>query len=266
MLLVSVLICVCVLGYLAQTTGLCMVKGVNEWKSGNKEFLLAILVSGTSIWVAVLFSHYADISLSFKSYPVTGWLLLGGFLFGLGTAFNGSCGVSTLSRLMRGDTRMLSTIVGWLVGWLILAHWSSQIGVMKSASPTYINYVLLIFSSLIFITWAFLGDKKRQTLWFSMMGIGLLAGFIYIYQPKWPPSALFNHLSRALIGDKANDWPTLEQYFYFITLLLGMFLAAWRTKKFIFVPSHLKHWAAHLFAGVLMGIGASLAIDRKSVV
>lgn len=52
----------------------------------------------------------------------------------------------------------------------------------------------------------------------------------------------------------------MEQYLLFIALLLGMFLAAWRTNKFMFVPSNFKHWVEHLFAGTLMGIGASLAI------
>jgi len=39
-----------------------------------------------------------------------------------------------------------------------------------------------------------------------------------------------------------------------------MFIAAWRTNKFLFVPSNFKHWLEHLFAGTLMGIGASIAI------
>jgi hypothetical protein len=265
MLFVSVLICVCLLGYLAQTTGLCMVRGVNEWKAGNKEFLLAILFSGILIWVAALFSHFAGIPLSFNAYPISSWLLFGGFIFGLGAAFNGSCGVSTLSRLTRGDSRMVATIIGWLVGWTILAHWSSQIDLVRNPSPTNINYLPLIIGSLAIIIWAFWGNNKRKKLWFGMMGIGLLAGFIYLYQPKWPPSGLLNHLSHALVENKPNNWPLFEQYVFSITLLLGMFLAAWRTKKFLFKPSNIKHWATHLVAGILMGTGASLAMGANSV-
>jgi uncharacterized membrane protein YedE/YeeE len=265
MLFISVLICVCLLGYLAQTTGLCMVRGVKEWKAGNKEFLLAILFSGILIWVAALFSHYADMPLNFKTFPISRWFLFGGFIFGLGTAFNGSCGVSTISRLARGDSRMIATMIGWLIGWTILAHWSSQIDLVRTPSPTHINYLLLIIGSVAIIIWAFLGNNKRRELWFGMMGIGLLAGFIYLYQPKWPPSGLLNHLSHALIENKPKSWPLLEQYVFSITLLLGMFLAAWRTKKFLFEPSNIKHWAVHLFAGILMGTGASLAMGANSV-
>jgi uncharacterized membrane protein YedE/YeeE len=260
MLLPIVLILVCTLGFLAQSIGLCMVKGVNEWKAGNKEFLLAILFSGILAWVATLFAHYADVPLKFRTYQISGWFIFGGLLFGIGTAFNQGCGVSTLGKLARGDSKMIATILGWLVGWTILAHWQPKMDVMENPLPDNITYLLLMVGSLALIIWAFFGNKQRKTLWFSMMGIGLLAGFVFLYEPKWPPSGLLNQLSSALVDNKVNSWPALEQYFLFVALLLGMFFAAWRTNKFLFVPSNFKHWLEHLFAGILMGIGASLAI------
>ncbi len=260
MLLTLVLICICLLGYLAQTTGLCMVRGINEWKAGNKEFLLAILFSGILAWVAILFAHYADIPLKFRTYQISGWFIFGGLLFGIGTAFNQGCGVSTLGKLARGDSNMIATIIGWLIGWTILAHWQPKIEVMKNPLPDNITYLLLMIGSLALIIWAFFGNKQRKALWFSMMGIGLLAGFIFLYEPRWPPSGLLNQLSGALIDGKVKLWPALEQYLLFIALLIGMFLAAWKTKKFMFVPSSLKRWIEHLLAGSLMGIGASLAL------
>ncbi len=51
-LLLGALILIMLLGNLAQTTGLCMVRGVNEWLNGNPIFLLAILLSGVWAWVA----------------------------------------------------------------------------------------------------------------------------------------------------------------------------------------------------------------------
>lgn len=260
MLFTIVLICICLLGYLAQTTGLCMVRGINEWKAGNKEFLLAILFSGILAWVAILFAHYADIPLKFRTYQISGWFIFGGLLFGIGTAFNQGCGVSTLGKLARGDSNMIATIIGWLIGWTILAHWQPKIEVMKNPLPDNITYLLLMIGSLALIIWTFFGNKQRKILWFSMMGIGLLAGFIFLYEPKWPPSGLLNQLSSALIDSKVKSWPALEQYLLFIALLIGMFIAAWRTNKFLFVPSNFKRWIEHLFAGTLMGIGSSLAI------
>jgi hypothetical protein len=40
------LLLVCIIGFLAQSIGLCMVRGVNEFKSGKPEFLLALLLRG----------------------------------------------------------------------------------------------------------------------------------------------------------------------------------------------------------------------------
>ena len=98
-----------------------------------------------------------------------------------------------------------------------------------------------------------------------MIGIELLSGFIYLYQPKWPPSGLLNQLSGALIDDQLTNWPSIEQYILFGALLLGMFLGAWHTKRFSFISSNIRHWIEHLFAGTLMGIGASLAMGGNSV-
>ena len=265
MLFISVLFGICFLGYLAQTTGLCMVRGVNEWRLGNKEFLLSIIFSGILIWISASFAHFSDINVSFKAYQINSWFIFGGFLFGLGTAFNKGCGISTLSRLTRGDSKMIATIVGWLIGLTILAYLSPKITLIRDPLPGNIPYFFLIIVSLIIVIWVSLGNEKRQKQWFSMMGIGLLSGFIYLYYPKWSPNALLNQLSQALCDDKLNNWPALEQYTFFVALLLGMFIAAWHTKKFLFVPSRIHHWVKHSLAGTLMGIGASLAMGGNSV-
>lgn len=265
MLFVGVFICVCFLGYLAQTTGLCMVRGVNEWQAGNKEFLLAIILSGVLAWVGAYFSQLFDIKFIFWTHAFSGWFVVGGLIFGLGAALNKSCGVSTLSRLARGDSRMFATILGWLVGWVLLACWPPKISVVRSSLPGEISYLPLITITLTISVWALLGDKKRKKLWFDMMGIGLLSGFIFLYQPQWPPSALLRQISIALIDDKINSWPSIEQYLFFIALLLGMFLAAWRTKRFHFIPANFKYLSQYLLAGTLMGVGASIAMGGNSV-
>jgi len=262
---IIVLLGICFLGYLAQTTGLCMVKGVNEWKAGNKEFLLSILFSGFLIWISTVFALFFDISVSFQAYKISIWFILGGFLFGLGTAFNKGCGISTLSRLTRGDSKMMGTIVGWLIGWTILAYLSPQLTLIREPLPTEIPYLFLIIVSLIIVVWASFSHKKRKKQWFGMMGIGVLSSFIYLYQPKWPPNALLNQLSQAFCDDKLSSWPSLDQYIFFIALLVGMFIAAWHTKRFVFISSNIKHWGKHLLAGTLMGIGASLAMGGNSV-
>lgn len=260
MLFIGSLIGICLLGYLAQTTGLCMVRGVNEWKAGNREFLLAILLSGVWAWSATLFSNYLDIPLKFRTYELSSWFILGGVLFGLGTAFNQGCGVSTLGKLARGDSKMIATIIGWLVGWSVLASLNLEIDLVQNKLPEQVAYIVLMVASLVITFWVFRGNTERKRLWFSMAGIGFLAGFLFLYEPKWPPSGLLNQLSGAIMNRGVEVRPSIYQYSLFIALLSGMFLAAWRTKKFQFVPSNFMHWVMHLLAGTLMGIGASLAM------
>ena len=265
MLLSLVLLAVIALGYLAQTTGLCMFKGVNEWRDGNKEYLMSILLSGVLVWVSTLFAYLVDIPLHFTMYKMNIWFLFGGFLFGLGAALNQGCGISTLGKLTRGDIKMLATILGWLAGWTILAYWSPDRGFVQIPIHKLSHYLLLGSISLLLIVWISFSNKRRKKLWFSMMGIGLLSGFIYLYQPRWSPNAILNQLSSALTENKLYNWPIFEQYLFFIALLTGMLFAAWRTNKFLFVPAKFQQWMVHFCAGTLMGIGASLALGGNSV-
>ena len=81
-------------------------------KKGKPEFLIAILFSGVLSWVAMVFTSFADIPTNFKTFEVNIWFAVGGLLFGFGTAFNQGCGVSTLGKLTRGDSKMIFTILG----------------------------------------------------------------------------------------------------------------------------------------------------------
>ena len=265
MLLSFIFFAVITLGYLAQATGLCMFKGVNEWKQGNKEHLMAILLSGVLVWVSTLFAYLVDIPFHFRIYESNTSFLLGGFLFGLGTAFNKGCGISTLTKLTKGDIKMLATITGWLAGWTIFAYWSPDRALTQAPLLQLTHYLSFSLISVGLVIWVSFGNKERKKLWFSMLSIGLLSGFIYLYQPKWSPNALLSNLSKAFLDNQIHNWPSLEQYLLFIALLIGMFLGALNQKKFLFISSSFKYWIFHLCAGVLMGVGASLALGGNSV-
>lgn len=53
MLFILALLCIFLLGYLAQTTGLCMVRGVKEATKGAPMFIVAIVFSGSLAWVSM---------------------------------------------------------------------------------------------------------------------------------------------------------------------------------------------------------------------
>ncbi len=260
MLFPIALILVCTLGYLSQSIGLCMVRGVNECKEGKPEFLMAILFSGAFAWVATLYSSYFGVPQQFRTYDVNVWFVIGGIIFGFGTAFNNGCGVSTLSKLSRGDSKMIFTILGWLIGWTILSVLNPSTDHQKLVISSDVTIRLLVALSITLVVWAFLGDKERRKLWLTMTSIGLIAGFVFLFDPKWPPSGLLHKISHAIASSDNALWPPKESYFLFSALLLGMFFAAWHTKKFEIIRSNWRQWFLHIMAGIFMGIGASLAL------
>lgn len=237
-----------------------MVRGVNECKKGKPEFLIAILFSGVLSWAAMLFTSFTDVPTNFKTFEINIWFAIGGLLFGFGTAFNQGCGVSTLGKLCRGDSKMIFTILGWLLGWTILANWNPSISHNKFIISPDITIRILIALSVALLVWAFIGDKERRKLWLTMMAIGLIGGFVFLFDPKWPPSGLLHKISHAIANSDNSLWPPKENYFLFIALLIGMFFAAWYTKKFEIIKSSWKEWSLHIVAGTFMGIGASLAL------
>jgi len=253
------LLFVCIIGYLAQFIGLCMVRGVNELKKGKPEFLVAILFSGVLSWVAMVFTSFTNIPTNYKTFEVNIWFAVGGLLFGFGTAFNQGCGVSTLGKLTRGDSKMIFTIIGWLIGWSILSKWNPSISHNKLMISSDITIGVLLTLSIVLMVWAFFGDNERRKLWLTMMAIGLIGGFVFLFDPKWPPSGLLHKISHAIANSDNSLWPPKESYFIFIALLIGMFSAAWYTNKFEIIKSSWKDWSLHMMAGTFMGIGASLA-------
>ncbi len=259
-LLIGALFLIALLGYLAQTTGLCMVRGVTESLKGNPLFLLAILLSGVWAWVAASASYYAGLSPPFKVLEANGWFALGGLLFGLGTAFNQGCGVSTFSKLARGHLQMSATLAGWIVGWCTLDRLRPDVTVVELAPPSLLTYAALAVLSVIISIWTLRGDLARKKLWFGMMGIGLLAGFLFLYEPSWTPSGLLHDLSAAALHGGSTRWPALHRYYLLLALIGGMVLAVWRTKRFDLKSARWTVWLMHLAAGILMGLGASLAM------
>lgn len=261
-LLIIILLFIFTLGFLAQQTGICMVKGVHLLRQGNPAFLLATLACGVLAWVAAGIGLYLNIPIQFQIYEPSINFAIGGVLIGFGAALNQACGISTLSRLSRGDFNFAITILGWLAGWAILAAFPIE-GAVKYATPPIpdnVIYGLLIGISGVIVIWAMMGDSNRKKLWFGMMGLGLLASLIFLLQPKWTPSALLYDLSHAIINPHMSIWPSFERYLLFIFLLIGMFVAAYRAKQFTLVRPTLKPGLVHLGSGVLMGIGASLSM------
>ncbi|WP_261314571.1 YeeE/YedE family protein [Vibrio hangzhouensis] len=258
-MLILSLVFVATIGFLAQTTGLCMVRGVKEAVSGKPVFLLSILLSGTLVWVAIAISYWFEYPVNYSpSYP-TLWAAAGGLIFGMGAAFNGGCGVSTISRFARGQIVMFATVAGWLVAWLALADILK--GGAVSSYPMAVSTLLgiLIVVSVVLLVLAFRSSTETRNLWLSMLGIGLMAGLVFIYEPHWTPSGLFKSMGLSLWNGQEESWPRVERFYLFAFLVIGMVVAALVTSSFKFESTSVPQVGKHFAAGIMMGIGAVMA-------
>ncbi len=98
------------IGYLAQHTGICMVRGVMNLRQGRPMMILAMLLCGICVWAIVPFANAWEVEMPLLRYDWHYYFGLGGLLFGLGAGVNGGCGISTLSKLAHGEMPMAATV------------------------------------------------------------------------------------------------------------------------------------------------------------
>ncbi|WP_102340772.1 YeeE/YedE thiosulfate transporter family protein [Vibrio lentus] len=223
-------------------------------------FIVAIVFSGSLAWVFMaLGSAVEGRALSSAFWPSL-FSLFGGFLFGIGAAINSGCGVSTVSRLARGEVVMLATILGWFVAWLLFAPvLPTELKGSRLVLSDFSRYAFLGIISFIIVVSCYFMNAINRKLWFSMLGIGLMAGFVFLYEPHWTPSGLLKSMGTSLWHGRAGDWPSSERFILMISLLVGMVSAALFTGSFSLRLSSIRRLGKHLVAGVLMGFGAVMA-------
>ena len=247
-----------VIGYTAQVTGLCMVRGVSDWIKGRRLRLTAILMAGFWIYLFTPLMDYQNHSF-LAVYPFHWSIPLGGFVFGLGAAINGACSISTATRLSSGDLRMVLTMLGWLAGWIVLImadvepdlrRTTYQLGLL----PWFAVATLVLASILVY--WKF---RYRWRMWSGIMLVGISAGCLFLYEPAWSPSDFVRDAGLNLMAGTSAP-PSFSRALILVAMLLGMTAGAWRFGRFRWVLPAAGETGKHLGSGVLMGIGSALAL------
>ncbi|MDQ9091122.1 YeeE/YedE thiosulfate transporter family protein [Pseudoalteromonas haloplanktis] len=245
-----------VIGILAKRSGLCMVKGVTALMAGRPILLIAILVCGFAFWFVVPFSIYPVKTINYPQYGANLLFFVGGLLFGLGAGFNQGCSVSTLTRLAQRDIRMLATVFGWALGWLLFANISFELSLNYPVT----NYTSLAISPLILTSCAitlivFMIHPKRLSL-LTILLFGAISTMLTQISPHWSPSHYLQAITYTLSNPELSSWPTMSEHLIIALLLIGMSFG----KKHSFIAITKKQFITHCSAGILMGIGASLAL------
>jgi uncharacterized protein len=247
-----------VIGYTAQVTGLCMVRGVSDWIKGRRLRLTAILMAGFWIYLFTPLMEYHD--QSFLAVYAFHWSIpLGGFIFGIGAALNGACSISTATRFSSGDLRMVFTVLGWLAGWILLIMANVQPDMRTTPYqmgllPWFAVTALVLVSTLVY--WKF---RHRWRMWSGIMLVGISAGALFLYEPAWSPSDFVRDAGLSVITGE-SPYPSVSRMMILVAMLLGMTIGAWRFGRFRWVLPALGEIGKHLGAGVLMGMGSALAL------
>ena len=110
--MITGLLCVTLIGFIAHRVGICLVRGVAQLTDGRPALLMAILFSG--LWVGA-YSVVAAVQgweQPFTRHALHPLFAVGGFIFGVGASINQGCSVSTLHQFARGNLAMLFTMTG----------------------------------------------------------------------------------------------------------------------------------------------------------
>ena len=113
-------LCAGVMGYAIQRGATCTVAAVDEWVSKRKARRL-LAMGEASLWVAgglALASSAGVLPAMPAAYPLSGWVLLGSALLGLGAWVNRACVFGAIARLGSGEWAYAATPVGFYAGCL----------------------------------------------------------------------------------------------------------------------------------------------------
>ncbi|PSW20191.1 hypothetical protein C9I98_09045 [Photobacterium sanctipauli] len=237
-----------------------MVRGVHEMLDKRPAFLLTILCCGFWYWLISPFSPEALLKLSFDRYAVSFHFMLGGFLFGLGAAINKGCSISTISKLSRGHYHMLMTVLGWIIGWTLLTAANltlSYNNLPAATAPSLFHLAVLI--AIGFSLFYFVSQDRRLTL-VGLVFFGITASILTFLLPEWSPSQLLKDISATILHQQQSQWPSLQRFLIIAGLVFGMAAGASHRVKISEFQIKPRQLITHLSAGIIMGIGASLAL------
>lgn len=259
------------LGVSAHRAGLCTVKAVAEVVTTGRGWFLWSFFKA-SLWVTGLVALAALFGATpeYRHWPL-GWTsLAGGIVFGIGSAINGGCTFSTLSRLVEGHVALLFTVLGWPVGLALIAALhradalSAPAPTIAPAAPTWLLVPLAPW-----MAW------EAARIWRQLRGAGSLRAALGA--PIWTLSFAVAVVAAANAGLLLNTgaWSFTTTFIcatdaapctatapllWPISLAALAGMAASAAMRGTARRRRLHPWAAlrHGLAGVAMGLGAGM--------
>jgi len=279
-----------ILGFAAHRASICTVRAVAEIMSSRSGYMFAS-IGKSMLWVwAVmipLFWLMPGARTALSGWSLTGFAVLGGFLFGLGAAINGGCAYSTMARFVDGDGKMLATIAGFALGvlcFMALARW--QLVPPPSPAPPLVGSLLAwelvpALLALAFLGWATYEGVRlwrtrdisagfadlvlapRYRLSTAALLMGLSGVLLFAGHGSYGYTTTFELVIQGALG--ARGWPPVERWLVLLAVLVGMLLSTLQRRSFRIDWRPRGVWLANWSGGLLMGLGTALAHGGNDV-
>lgn len=277
MIYLGSLILAALFGFATHRAGFCTVRAIVEIASTRRFYMILAFIK-MMLWtvaISMFLAWFWPFSITpVQAYPVTSIALLGGMIFGMGSALNRGCTFSTLQKLANGDLWMGSSILGFALGIVgyknTFAHITSQpIDQLPLLWQRTELLSLLLFLSLavwslweMFYLWksrpksssfSQLFFSKYYRLSSSALLLGVTGGILFFVHRNWTYPATFENTVDWAMGRQAI-FPLLQLNLFF-ALLAGMFFSAWQRGTIQFYWKSGTGWVWHFIGGILMGTG-----------
>jgi len=269
-----------ILGFSAHRASVCTVRAVAEVMGSRRAYMFASVgKSWLWIWaVALPFLWLFPAAGSGDGWSLTATAVLGGFLFGLGAAFNGGCAYSTMARLADGEGRMLAAIAGFALGAAAFATLAGRQWLQRPASaPVLLESVLswALPLSLILVSWAVyqairlwrtrpagarlaeLIFARRYRLSTAAMIMGTTGALLFLLFGPFGYTATYELLIERVIG--VGMPPSTVRWVLLLALLAGMLASTLQRGSFRIDWRPHRSWLRNVAGGTLMGFGAAMA-------
>lgn len=270
-----------ILGFAAHRASICTVRAVAEvmssrsaamFTSFGKSWLWAWAVTIPFLWL------YPAAATGVNGWPLTTMAIVGGFVFGLGAAFNGACAYSTMARLVDGEGAMFVAIAGFALGaagFSVLADWQWLPRPMSVPAllESVLAWALLLATG--FVLWAAYeamrlwrtrppGQRfvdlllaRRYRLSTAAMLIGLSGALLFLIFGPFGYTATFALIVESALGTSVP--PSTIRWVLLVAVLAGMLTSTIQRHSFRVDWRPRRAWLKNFGGGMLMGFGTALA-------
>lgn len=281
MLLILAIIVGAILGFAAHRASVCTVRAVAE-VMGSHRASMFVSVGKSWLWIWAVTVPFLWLfpaaAIGVNGWQLTGFAVLGGFVFGLGAALNGGCAYSTMARLVDGEGAMFVAVTGFALGifvFTILVGWRWI--PRPTAVPALLGLVLpwaLALATGFFLwaiyeairlwrtrppghRWRDLILARRYRLSTAALVMGVSGALLFLMFGPFGYTATFELIIERALGTGVA--PSTARWTLLVAVLAGMLASTLQRGSFRIDFRPRAAWLMNFGGGMLMGFGTALA-------